>query len=366
MKKILYSGFYGFKNTGDDAFLEVAAWGSKEFLKTENIVFLAHDLPKLVHSYRELDRPLFKGHDRIQGLREMKDADYFISAGGSTFVNHKIHYLKELAEIYKKRISSKLQTGAIGVSIGPFKNSNDERNVIKYLKKLDFLTLRDKRSFEFVKSLELSYTAVEAFDLAALLPLVYAKKPKLPKEKNKRIIGVSVCPYESISVPRKIKNEERRNKNTVELLKRIERNDKSVTFRFFVINGHKNFGDRELTMRIIEDSQVENVEVVEYQNSVFSAWNLIGQCDMMIATRLHAAILAAYNDVPFVLNEYHQKCADFLADIGQPDKLIVGDADYTNNAIVDVISAYINNENPMDKPLFIEESQQKALKNFNF
>jgi hypothetical protein len=61
MKKILYSGFYGFKNTGDDAFLEVAAWGSKVFLNTENIVFLAHGLPKLVNDFQELGKPLFKG-----------------------------------------------------------------------------------------------------------------------------------------------------------------------------------------------------------------------------------------------------------------------------------------------------------------
>ena len=29
--KAVFSGYYGHKNTGDDAFVEVAAWGSKKY-----------------------------------------------------------------------------------------------------------------------------------------------------------------------------------------------------------------------------------------------------------------------------------------------------------------------------------------------
>jgi polysaccharide pyruvyl transferase WcaK-like protein len=366
MKKILYSGFYGFKNTGDDAFLEVAAWGSKVFLNTENIVFLAHGLPKLVNDFQELGKPLFKGFDRIQGLREMVNADYFISAGGSTFVDHKKHYLKALAEIAKKTVNRKIQTGAIGVSIGPFKNSEYEQNVIKYLKQLNFLTLRDNRSYEYVNTLDLPYKPIEAFDLAALLPLVYAGINKLPKNKNKKIIGVSVCPYESISKLDEIKNENRRNESIIKLLKKINKNNEDVTFRFFVINGHKVFGDKKLTLDVINKSQIKNFELVDYQNSVLSAWNLIGQCDVMIATRLHAAILAAYNDVPFILNEYHQKCTDFLTDVGQHEDWVVGDAEYEDDKIINVLSRVINKESKIEKPLFISDTQKKSLKNFSF
>ena len=42
----------------------------------------------------------------------------------------------------------------------------------------------------------------------------------------------------------------------------------------------------------------------------------IGTVDFLIAFKLHAAILAAVNNVPFVLIEYQPKCRDFLASAG--------------------------------------------------
>lgn len=365
MKKIVYSGFYGFKNTGDDAFLEVAAWGSKKYLDADDVVFLGHDLPRLITESRELSNPLFKGHDRIQAFKELVNADYFISAGGSTFVNHKWHQLKEVALLTKQTMNGKLKNGAIGISIGPFDTSNDERSVQKYLQQLDFLTLRDRRSFEYAQSLSLPYQPIEAFDLAALLPFVYKDEKIINTSLNRKIIGVSVCPYESISKKESISNEVRRNEEVVRLLKKLERESEDIFFRFFIMNGHPLFGDMKLTREIIEKSGVKNFEIIPYQKVVLDIWNLIGECNFMIATRLHAAIMAAYNNVPFILNEYHQKCRDFLLDVGQHEKLVVSDAYYLDLAIVDSILNIVEDKYNVAVPTNIDETQMRSLKNFN-
>ena len=98
----------------------------------------------------------------------------FISAGGSTFQSEiSGANTKYIALQSKLKRKDKFNIGAIGVSIGPFENIKKELSVIEYLKRLDFLALRDTRSFEFVKSLSLDYEPIKAFDLAALLPSIY-------------------------------------------------------------------------------------------------------------------------------------------------------------------------------------------------
>ena len=281
MKKIVYSGFYGFKNTGDDAFLEVSAWGSKEFFNTTNTVFLGHGLPKLLNESRELNKSLFKGHNRVQSFKEIMNANYFISAGGSTLSNHRKNSLKEIAELLKSSFNKKLKTGAIGVSIGPFKNGVEEENVIEYLKRINFLALRDKRSYEYASSLNLPYLPIQAFDLAALLPLVYKDEPKTKTIVNQKLVGVSVCPYESITNINKIENENHRINSTVELLKNLNRRVEDITFRFFIINGHSTIGDEKITKKVIKMSGIKKFEIIPYQNSVVNTWNFIGECDFI-------------------------------------------------------------------------------------
>src|SRR5690606_20664277 len=85
-------------------------------------------------------------------------------------------------------------------------------------------------------------------------------------------------------------------------------------------------GINSISLGFLGNSGVQNYEIIPYYGSVYKSWKMINQCDFMIATRLHAAIIAAFADVPFILNEYHQKCTDFLDDWSQNTKFRVGDA----------------------------------------
>jgi ABC-type branched-subunit amino acid transport system permease subunit len=40
---ILFNGYYGYLNTGDDAFVEVAAWGAAYIWKKSNVRFLIRE-----------------------------------------------------------------------------------------------------------------------------------------------------------------------------------------------------------------------------------------------------------------------------------------------------------------------------------
>ena len=56
MKKILFNGFYGFKNTGDDSFLEVVAWGAKKYWNIQEVFFYTKSLPILKNKSSNIRR----------------------------------------------------------------------------------------------------------------------------------------------------------------------------------------------------------------------------------------------------------------------------------------------------------------------
>ncbi len=362
---ILFTGFYGQLNTGDDAFVEVASWGSRLYWGIDNVRFLAkrNNLPST-------DRPL-KGYPitfpktyKYQDSFLLSNSRYLISAGGSTIHGKLSKSGIKYKALQKKLNGDNIKVGGIGVSIGPFKNSEDERSVVHYLKNIDFLALRDEKSFQFANSLNLPYKPINAFDLAALLPEVYQKQVGNANHiKNTRpTIGVSVCPVESI-VGGNIQDEVKRNSKMISLLKEIEAN-LDVNFKFYIINGNKNIGDLDLTKATIAAVAPKYYQIEDYTKKTEQVWTSISNCDFVLSTRLHAAIFACFAEVPFMLVEYHRKCSDFLDNIGYRHEYRLGDADFETKCkaqeIIDVLSGCAN----FIKPDRILEMIERAKHNF--
>lgn len=361
--EILFTGYYGQKNTGDDAFVEVAAWGAEKFWDKADIRFLAKKslLPKVSKPIKGYPFEL-RGTYSLQDERLLKNTKAFIYAGGSTIHSKLPENHIRYKAIQSKRNGSDLKFGGIGVSIGPFKTLKDEKAVISYLRQMDFLAVRDQTSFDFVSNIDnLPYKPVNAFDLAALLPEIYGVK-KRKKNGVKKIIGVSVCPYESLQLGMDIAKEKERNNMLVELLKKIDESE-DVDFRFFVINGHKRIGDWGLTKETISKVKPKNFEILNYTQETVKIWEAIAACDFVISTRLHAAIFACFSDTPFLLNEYHRKCGDFLDNVGYQNKYRIYNSEYDINKTVNLILQFINN-NEYIFPMYKNEMAGKSLLNF--
>lgn len=358
---IFFTGYYGQLNTGDDAFVEVAAWGANKFWNKNKLRFTAvsQRLPEVQSSIKGYPLSLPKTYNFQQGLL-LKNTDYLISAGGSTFQNQiRTGSLKAKAMLLQEK--NKLKIGAIGVSVGPFKNKAEETSNIDYLQHMNFLAVRDRRSYDYVKSLDLPYDPIEAFDLAALLPEIYGIKSK--EFHSKKIIGVSICNYERY-IGGDIANEARRNKEVVQLLKGLDRKLENVIFKFFIINGNPHRGDLQLTQETIQDVAFKNETQIENYNPITqSVWNGIAECDFILTTRLHAGIFACFANTPFMMVEYHNKCTDFLNDVGQATDYRLNDAQFDHDAIVQIVENTIF-RNTLTVPLNKKEMIEKAVLNF--
>lgn len=361
---ILFTGYYGHYNTGDDAFVEVSSWGAKKFWSKKNCVFLTNKsrLPHTLNKIRGYPISIPKS-TRLQNKILLESTKYLVSAGGSTIHRQiKPGNIKHLAMKMKIQ-GSNLGLGAIGVSIGPFNSIKDETSTINYLKNLDFLAVRDEQSYDFAKSLELPYKPINAFDLAALLPSIYTMEPVDFERKERKIVGVSVCPYESIVNKNNIENELKRNRNLIHLLKHLESTE-NVHFKFIVFNGNTRVGDFKLTQETIEAVQPKSYEVVNYNLSTKFMWNAVASCDFIISTRLHAAIFACFSNTPFMLNEYHRKCEDFLENIGYNEKYRLYDSEYDYIEKADIISEILNNPDSYLEPSRLNEMKARSLLNF--
>lgn len=362
--EILFIGYYGHFNTGDDAFVEVASWGAKKYWNKSRSIFLAKQdaLPITSKKIKGYPFSVPKTYS-LQRRLLLASTDYLISAGGSTIHSQmQASNIKQLA-IENKKKGAKVKIGGIGISIGPFKTIKDESLVVEYLKNIDFLAVRDQASFEFADSLELPYQPVNAFDLAALLPKIYEKQDKTSLLNNKKVVGISVCPVESISDRKNILNEYKRNTKIVDLIKNLDKKG-NIHFKFFVINNHRISGDMQLTKETIEKVSPNSFEIVSYDKETRVIWNEISSCDFVISTRLHAAIFACFSDTPFMLNEYHRKCGDFLNNIDYNEDLRLWNSEYDPIEKSNTIIRLLSNKADYIYPTKVNEMQIQAELNF--
>lgn len=339
---VLFTGYYGHRNTGDDAFIEVTSWGAKKYWAKENCRFLCHkqDLPVTLEATKGYPLPIPK-ISPLQNYMLLRNAKYLISAGGSTLHSKSAARSVKMMAVSKKAKRGGLQVGAIGVSIGPFKSIQDEKAIVDYLMRLDFLAVRDQASYDIVSNLDLPYKAVNAFDLAALLPDVYRDLPAIKRGNSKKTIGVSVCPVESISDPSNVAKERERHTMLCELLRYVDKHA-DVHFKFLIFNGNERVGDQKVTSELVNDAKLRSFEVVPYNKETYRMWMEVKSCDLVIASRLHAAIFSCFAEVPFFLNEYHSKCTDFLKTVGHHEayRLYNSEYDVRDKArqVVDIIN----------------------------
>ncbi|NML56923.1 polysaccharide pyruvyl transferase family protein [Chryseobacterium cheonjiense] len=362
---ILFTGYYGQLNTGDDAFVEVASWGADMIWNKKKSRFLGlqSKLPKTIVNAKGYPLEIPKTYD-LQKKILLNNTRFLISAGGST-IHSKMssNNVKQYA-VNLKKTGKKIKIGAIGVSVGPFKTNEDEKAVQQYLKEIDFIAVRDKRSYDYVNSLSgLPYQPVDAFDLAALLPEIYGCQENRSSNNSQKIIGISVCPFESVHKGGHVENEVRRNEQIINLIKFLDKKE-DILFKFYIINGNKNSGDKKLTQDVINKAQPKKFVIVDYDKDTQAVWRDINSCDAVIATRLHAGIFACFGNTPFMLVEYHKKCTDFLADIGQTEQARIFDAEFEVQEKAEVILNWLSDRSLYSKPSFLREKIDKAKLNF--
>ncbi|MEM1434237.1 MAG: polysaccharide pyruvyl transferase family protein, partial [Pseudomonadota bacterium] len=152
-KKLVFSGYYGFQNFGDDLFGLACSGGVREFCSGFEAVILSPPVPGLycrflvpeylADTYRASDwrgkalRVYFMLYAALRYRRVVLAGGSVLSSGTS---NRMRNFQFLLARLRLCRFS------AIGVSVGPFDSPKVEMAARRFIDRLEYLSVRDTAS----------------------------------------------------------------------------------------------------------------------------------------------------------------------------------------------------------------------------
>ncbi|UXH79499.1 polysaccharide pyruvyl transferase family protein [Roseateles amylovorans] len=328
MTDFLFNGYYGYRNTGDDVFCVVADWGSRKYWGARDLAFVATELPVLsqpAHAIIPTARR-YPGQQTVSRTLSGMGARHMVYFGGSTLHSPQELWVNLLRQTLVQKVGRK-SIAAAGVSVGPFKSAEGEREIRKLISEMSYIAVRDRASFDIVKAMNVETPVIQSFDPALLMLDVMADSPPpaLPQRATGRpVIGVSVCNVERYHGG-DVGKEQRRVASVKATVKALAA--EGFALRFFVFNGHAASGDEAVTDEVIASLDgYPHVEKLPYCDDPKVVYAELSRCDAIFGVRLHACILAYTAGVPFILVEYHRKCGDFLDEIGYTAEGRVGDA----------------------------------------
>lgn len=302
--RVYFKGYYGHKNIGDDIFCVTADWICNNIWNNVESIFVGESLPILSKNSicYQSGNPRIRRLFEVIGFIRVKHIIFF---GGSTMAS-----IKRSKKILNNVPFLRKKLGTIGTSIGPFKNSNELAFTKKFMKKFNFILVRDYYSLNCVKN-DMNINIVSfSFDPAIIIKSVY---PSLKTKKTVKRIGISLCHYERY-VNGDINCEKERENSLITFIDSlIENYSENYEFVFFEFNGNDKTGDREIIEKFhkrIKDKVY--TKIVYYTEDTEKFLLEFNKCQFIIGTRLHSGILAYALEIPFLLVEYHQKCTDFL------------------------------------------------------
>lgn len=304
--RVVISGYYGFGNVGDELILSSIIHNLRSLDEFRIFVLSANpDQTISLYNVRAIKRSNLKGI-----LQVLKEADLFISGGGTLFQDvtssRSLFYylgLIDLARTLRKKVMVYAQ------GIGPINNWFNRILTQHVLNNVQLITTRDEESVKALKNLgvwrpKIFLSADPVFSYIDI-------QTHLGRMRIERRIGISVrrwpkAPHLSDVIA----------KAADKLIAKL-----GVEVIFFPFHPD----DRSLCHEILKMME-RRAKVCEENPLEFS--NLINRVDLVMGMRLHALILAACNYIPMVGIGYDPKVINLIRYlkqqlVGQIEKLTV-------------------------------------------
>lgn len=344
-KTILFSGFYGFDNQGDDAILEAITSEIKSINPYLKLKVLSNNPIKTSEIYDLLSVYRFSLPKLIKA---MKSSEMLVSGGGSllqdiTSTRSLWYYLFVIA--LSKRYKKKTVIYANGV--GPINRKFNRYLTKKTLKNVDYISLRDEDSFKYLVDIGLNEE-----DMKLRSDPVFLLKPDMDEAQvilNKigldgDFMVLNLRPWAGED----------------EFIEKI-----SVAMKRFMDDGHKVL---LLPMHLSKDTDVlkklesrlkhENLYSYYDEMSVRTLMGIISAAKEVMSMRLHGLIYSvAVETKPFALS-YDPKVDGFMKDIGS--EYIVDINSFTADELYEKIDAFEKDENYIDD-ISRDEKKRQSL-----
>ncbi len=313
MTRVLLVGHYGRNNLGDDAMLEGIRRTIPDGVRLT--VLAGRPLPQLrtaperpwafVQQLVRNDWIWFGGGTHIHDLGD-----------NPRFVNRGL--LKALVLFVSAKLLRR-KIAFIGMGLGPIRSRWTRQLTGFMLERLDYLSVRDERSYEAASQCTERHRAQRTFDsCVALDPGSHSNRTE------PFVLGMNVMPYFWM-----YHAEPDRDRQFVTLLAEAvlegalalppERRPRVRIFTF-------STKPKESELAVIEVLATAlaphlETEVVPYQ-APETTLRAIGRCHAFIGMRYHSAMMAYIHRLPQIVLSYHPKCTALAEEVALPDRAI--------------------------------------------
>lgn len=317
--EILISGYYGFKNSGDDALLMAIVNDLKRYKESPNIVVLSANPKETMRSYR------VKSISRLNIfsiLKHMKRAGMLISGGGTliqdaTSTQSLIYYLMVINAAIKRGVKVMLYSNGIG----PLNNSSNIKRARKVLDRTDLITLRDPAALKTLKEIgvnspKMVVTADPVFGMD-IADSQYGKKllRQFGVPSNaKHVMGVSV---------RRTRDTDQSFEHAIAKICDYAAEKYGCYPVFIPMQTNKDEG----ISRSVMSKMKSKASIVDIRLGVYDMISAVASMDLCIGMRLHSLIYATSGQVPLIGLAYDPKIKSFMDYAGQEMCLDVAEID---------------------------------------
>lgn len=339
-KEILISGYYGFKNSGDDALLSAIINDISKYKESPNLVVLSKNPKETQRLYR------VKSINRFNIpsiMKHMKNAEMLISGGGTlmqdgTSTKSLWYYLYIIKMALKRNMKVMLYSNGIG----PLNHENSRRSTREVLNKVNLITLRDAASAGLLKEIgvnrpKILVTADPALDLdGASAEKGRRLLEKIGAPKGKKLLGISVRRWQENSP------------GFEHIIAEVcdyaaEKYDMLPVFIPMQI-------ERDLMLSQSIAARIKHKAiVVKKRYPVDTVMSIVAAMDLCIGMRLHSLIYAAVASVPLIGLVYDPKVSSFMDHTHQ--KLYIGVKELTSTGLIGLMDKCMENYEEISEDL---------------
>ncbi|BDX08255.1 polysaccharide pyruvyl transferase family protein [Planctobacterium marinum] len=355
-------GYYGMQNCGDDALLLATHFGARKHLQCNKIavssmrdIKLCDDL-QIAKTLRKTQN--WRGQNRVIQYRHALASKRVIFGGGSVFhnatdINQKRHLIK---------LAGQKRSQALGVSLGPFKDTQAEQACAKFLREVGFVAVRDQQSYDIAKAITPDCNVKLSFDLAVSL----CKHPQFKVNQGPRQgILFNVCPVAKDAFGNTDPfEEEQRARDLSQVIEALwRRTGERITLINF--NGHAQLGDGQLTKLICEQLRGRvPVSTIPYNSNPLKVMQVISHFKVMVSMRLHGNVFAYMSKTPSIALNYHPKCEQWCEQIGLPQAMRFDINQFSKRGLFNAIEQGLETGFPMAQ-LPVETATERSEANWS-
>ena len=304
MHRIVISGYYGFNNIGDESILKAVVDNLRDRIEDIDITVLSQN--------PESTREKFgvKAVDRMsvaQIVKSIARSDLLISGGGSLLqdVTSKRSILYYLAVMWIALFFGK-KVFIYSQGIGPVNSGLNRRLMIKTLRKVDYIVVRDEGSREFLLDCGLSPEKM----IVTADPVIRIKPPDL--EEGRKILKEADFDFSTdtpkigIAIKGKLKDEDFLSEVCCGIKGLISRYDARIVLIPF------HFSEDMPITEEIQRRIGDNVTCIKKKCLTEEMLSIIGNMDLLVGVRLHSLIHSAIMEVPMIGISYDPKVNSFM------------------------------------------------------